>query len=203
MWDGVIAALVPRDAEGRIEFDRIAPPPAQWPECIVARDTMCGAWYAAIGADQKFRAELGELFADWSDCRAERLARRWLLGRYGLSDLWFSFQEWSVARLKTPTLRTGSRMYGAFESVRRVPSGLVNSDRQHTGAQRLYRARVLGWTWKRIARTEAQEGARAILDEHDLERLADTVRQGVYRWQRALGLPRRPRGRDTHSKKRQ
>jgi hypothetical protein len=194
IWDDLIATLVPRDADGRIQLDRIARRPARCPECVVVRDTMCGAWYAAIGADPQFRAALGELFADWSDGRAERLAGRWLLGRHGLSDLRYSFELWSAGWLKTVTLQEGSRLYGEFESVRRVPSGLVNRGRQRIGAQRLYRARVLGWTWKRIAGTEAEEGGRDILDEDDLLRLADTVRQDVYRWQCALGLPRRPRG---------
>jgi hypothetical protein len=195
MWNDVIATLVPRDGQGRIQFDRIPPRPSESPECIVVRDTMCSAWYAAIAAEPTFRAELEKLFVDWTDGRAALFARRWPLGRNGFRDLWHSHRLWSVGWSKTPELRAGLRMHGASESERRVPSGLANAQLQRIGAQRLLRARVLRWSGKQIAMAEAEANRRPILDADDLAGLMDTIRQGIYRWEVALGLPRRSRGR--------
>jgi hypothetical protein len=195
LWSDVIATLVPRDSEGRIQFDRIALPPPERPECIVVRDTMCAAWYAELAEYSRFCAERDDLFVAWSDGRAQTFAWRWQLGRNGLKDLCHSHWLWSVGWLKAPELRVGMRMYGESESERRVPSGLANAELQRMGARRLFRARVLEWTWKQIATAEALAGGRKILDENDLKFFADTVRQDVYRWQRALGLHSRLRGR--------
>ena len=57
IFDSVIDVLVPRDSSGRVRLDGLPRPPAKRPECIIVRDTMARAWYAALISDDVFRAD--------------------------------------------------------------------------------------------------------------------------------------------------
>jgi hypothetical protein len=54
---------------------------------------------------------------------------------------------------------------------------------------------VLGLTWEAIAKLEAEETGRVVLDADDFQRYVDGIRQAVRRWQMAMAIPSRAAGR--------
>jgi hypothetical protein len=197
IFDNVTDAMVPRDGRGRVRLDLLPRPPEKQPECIITRDTRCRAWYRRLMRSRLFRADLLALFEDWRAQSIDLFIRRWHLGRNGLRDLNHSRCLWLRRPTRTVGLVIGPRFYGeaAERAGRAVPRVLLSPEKQRVGADRLYRARVLGCSWKDIATWEASEDGRVIIDSEHLESLAEAVRHGAYRWEAALGIPRRNRGR--------
>jgi hypothetical protein len=201
IWIPLLQRLLPRNALGQVELGLVPKAPRLRHEISITRATRFRSYYSLLNSKPKFRRAISRLFRNWSDYKAVTFWDRWALGRSGNSDLLWSYRCWRVGWIPSPRLLAGGRMGAGHRRTptRPIPSGLLNDERQRLGALRLYRARALRLTWKAIAKLEAEETGRVVLDADDARRYADSIRQDVARWQRALGIPSRPAG---QSKKR-
>jgi len=197
IWTPLLQRLLPRNALGRFEPGLVPKAPRLRHEISITRATMFRSYHSLLNADPKFRRAISRLFRNWSDHKALAFADRWALGRSGYSDLMGSYGWWRIGAIPSPRLLIGGRMGAGHRgaATRPIPSGLLNDDRQRLGALRLYRARVLRLTWAATARLEAEETGRVVLDANDLRRYANSIRQDVGRWQKAMAIPSRGKGR--------
>lgn len=195
IWAPLLQHLLPRNAHGQFELGLVPKAPLLRHEVSITRATMCLSYFSLLNLDPKFRRAISRLFHHWSDGKALAFADRWALGRSGYSDLRWSYETWRAGWIPFPRLRAGGRMGAGRAATREIPSGLLNDERQRMGALRLYRARVLRLTWRAIAKLEADETGRVVLDADDARRYVDGIRQDVRRWQVALAIPSRSPGR--------
>ena len=193
-FGSIFDSLVPCRPDGTIDWAAIPPAPALWHEDVIQRDTRVCAFYAVGQEDQNFRAEFGTLLRNWTETAADVFRLRWPLGKHAARDMAFSYTLWSMGLNPRATLMPGPRSCGVdCGCERRVPPPLLNAENVRLGALRLWRKDVLGWSWQEVAKVEAIETGRKILDEDDFDNYSDTIRQDVKRWREALGVRARKR----------